>query len=100
MQGSGRVFQSSHMLSLLDKQNSPFDKCSAGLFVQSPERNNCKVSRKLFLKYLVSSGDFFWGGGADGKMSGCSRSSTNLTLKRPSNTKERWTKMCVCKIRG
>lgn len=80
------------MLSLLDKQSSLFDERSAGLFVQSPERNNCKVSRKLFLKYLARGG-----GGADGEMSGCSHSSTNLTLKRPSNAKER---LCVCKIRG
>lgn len=76
------------MLSLLDKQNSLFDKRRAGLFVQSPERSNCKVSRKLFLKYLVSSGDVF-SGGADGEMAACSSSSTNLTLKRPSNAKER-----------
>lgn len=59
------------MLSLLDKQNSLFDQRSTGLFVQSPERNNCKVSRKLFLKYLVSLGDvffFFPGGGGEGRL--------------------------------
>lgn len=62
MQGSGRVFQSLHMLSLLDKPNSLFDERSAGLFVQSPEHNNCKVCRKLLLNIWSPQGIVFQGG--------------------------------------